>query len=75
MKKYNANNERIKRQYLVFMKEAQRRNESSIDAIIKALSHFEECTRYRDFKSFHISQADAFINHLAEQKPNGVVKS
>jgi len=39
-----------------------------IDAVAKALSHFEAYTRYRDFKAFHLQQAVAFKKHLAEQK-------
>jgi integrase len=38
-----------------------------VDAAAKALSRFEEHTRYRDFKAFHFEQAVAFKRHLAEQ--------
>jgi hypothetical protein len=38
-----------------------------VDAAAKALSRFEEYTRYRDFKAFHFEQAVAFKRHLAEQ--------
>ena len=38
-----------------------------MDAAAKALSRFEEYTRYRDFKAFHTEQAIAFKRHLAEQ--------
>lgn len=67
MKKYNPDNERIKRKYLTFLKEAKRQNEASIDAVAKALSRFEEYTNYRDFKRFHFEQAIGFKNHLAKQ--------
>ena len=49
MIKHNPNNERIKRKYLIFLKEAKRQNESSIDAVAKALSRFESYTKCRDF--------------------------
>ena len=39
-----------------------------MDAAAKALSRFEEYTRYRDFKAFHTEQAIAFKRHLAEQR-------
>jgi integrase len=68
MKKYNPENERIKRKYFAFLKEAKRRGEPTVDAAAKALSRFEDYTRYRDFKAFHFEQAVAFKNHLAEQK-------
>lgn len=67
MTKYNPKNERIKRQYLAFLKEAKRQSETSLDAVAKALSRFESYTGHRDFKGFHIQQAVGFKNHLAEQ--------
>ena len=68
MKKHNPNNERIKRKYFAFLKEAKRHSEPTVDAAAKALSRFEAYTRYRDFKAFHFQQAVAFKRHLAEQK-------
>jgi len=68
MKKHCPANERIKRQYLSFLKEAKRHSEPTVDAAAKALSRFEAHTRYRDFKAFHFEQAIAFKNYLAEQK-------
>lgn len=65
---YNANNERVKRQYFVYLKEAKRHNELTVDAVAKALSRFESDTKYRDFKAFHTEQAIAFKKHLAEQR-------
>lgn len=41
MKKHNPNNERIKRKYLVFLKQAKGQNEASIDAVAKAIARFE----------------------------------
>ncbi|WP_415878966.1 tyrosine-type recombinase/integrase [Methylomonas sp. TEB] len=67
MTKYNANNERIKRQYFAFLKEAKRQNESSVDAVAKAISRFEAYNKYRDFKAFHFEQAVGFKQHLARQ--------
>ena len=66
MTKHNAQNERIKRKYFVYLKEAQRYSEPSVDAAAKAISRFEEDTRYREFKAFHFEQAVAFKRHLAE---------
>jgi integrase len=68
MKKHNPVNERIKRQYLSFLKEAKRHSEPTVDAAAKALSRFEAYTRYRDFKDFHFQQAIAFKNNLAEHR-------
>jgi len=66
--KHNPENERIKRQYFSYLKEAKRHSEPTIDAAAKALSRFEGYTKYKDFKAFHTEQAIAFKKHLAEQK-------
>ncbi len=68
MKKHSAENERIKRKYFAYLKEAKRHSEPTIDAAVKALSRFESYTKFRDFKVFHFEQAIAFKKHLAEQK-------
>src|ERR1017187_5551203 len=67
MTKHNANNERIKRKYFSFLKEAKCHSEPTVDASAKALNRFEVDTNYRDFKTFHREQAIAFKKHLAEQ--------
>ncbi|MCB2007895.1 MAG: site-specific integrase [Rhodoferax sp.] len=67
MAMHNADNERIKRRYFVFLKEAKRQSEDSVDAVAKALARFEADTRYRDFKQFRVEQAVAFKKRLAEQ--------
>ncbi|MGH7971907.1 MAG: site-specific integrase, partial [Limisphaerales bacterium] len=67
MTKHNPENERIKRKYFAYLKEAKRYSEPTVDAAAKALSRFEEHTRYRDFRAFHFEQAVAFKRHLAEQ--------
>jgi len=65
---YNPKNERIKKQYLDFEKEARGRSESTVDAIVKSIVRFEEYTKWRDFNRFHIRQAVAFKAHLGDQK-------
>jgi integrase len=68
MTTHNANNERIKRQYFAYLKEAKRHSEPTVDAVAKALDRFENDTKYRDFKAFHFEQAIAFKRRLTEQK-------
>jgi len=68
MKKHNPANERTKRKYFGFLKEAKRHSEPTIDAAAKALNRFEVYTKFRDFKAFHFEQAIAFKRHLAQQK-------
>ncbi|MGA7324398.1 MAG: site-specific integrase [Rhodomicrobium sp.] len=65
---YNAENERIKRRYFAYLKEARRYSESSIDHVAKALNRFENYTRFREFRKFHIEQAIGFKRMLAEQR-------
>lgn len=67
MTKHNPKNERIKRQYFAYLREAKRQSEASVDAVAAALARFEAHTRYRDFKAFHHQQAIAFKQHLASQ--------
>jgi len=67
MQKHTVKNERIKRTYLIFLKEAKRQDDSSIDTVAKSLNRFEEYTHYKDFKSFHFEQAVGFKKHLAKQ--------
>ena len=68
MRKHNAANERIKREYFTYLKEAQRQSEASVDAVAAALARFEAYTRCRDFKTFHHQQAVAFKQWLSNQR-------
>ena len=67
MTKYNADNERMKRQYFAYLKEALGHSETTIDVVAKAIARFEEYTKWRDFKKFHIEQAKGFKHSLADQ--------
>lgn len=71
MATHNANNERIKRKYFAYLKEAKRQSEATIDQVAKALSRFEEDTGHRDFKTFRVEQAIAFKKRLAQQNGAG----
>jgi integrase len=68
MKTHNAENERIKRRYFAYLKEAKRQSEQTVDEVAKSLARFQDYTKLRDFKAFNFNQAVAFKNHLAEQK-------
>lgn len=67
MNKHNPNNIRITRKYCIFLKEAKRHNEASIDGVAKAINRFEQYTRFKDFKQFHFEQAVGFKKHLTNQ--------
>jgi site-specific recombinase XerD len=64
MIKRNGENERVKRRYLVYLKEAKGRDNASIDAAAGAVERFEEYVKRRDFRNFHIEQARGFKAHL-----------
>jgi len=68
MPKHNAANTRIKREYFDYLKEAQRRDDSSIDQVAKAIARFEEATGHKDFKRFHREQAKAFKNRMSNER-------
>lgn len=67
MTKLNPANERIKRAYFVYLREARRRNDASIDGVAMALARFEASTGHRDFSKFHREQAVAFKRKLDQQ--------
>lgn len=66
MAKHNAANERIKRDYCRYLKEAKGRDEATIDAVAKSLARFEDSTGRKDFRRFHREQAVAFKRRLAD---------
>jgi len=68
MRNHSPTNERIKRKYFIFLKEAKRQNDSSVDAVAKAISRFEEYTSWKDFKAFHYQQAVGFKHSLAKYR-------
>ena len=64
MTKRNSENERIKRRYLLYLKDAKGRDEASVDAAASAIESFEDYVKRRDFRSFHIEQARGFKAQL-----------
>lgn len=73
MPNHHPDNERMKRRYFDYMKEANGYSEASIDGIAAAISRFESYTRWRDFRAFHFEQAKGFKSFLAkaENGPSG----
>jgi len=66
--RYHPKNERMKQAYYQYLKEADQKADSTIDAIRKAIVRFEEDTGFKDFSTFNKEQAIAFKRHLAKQK-------
>ena len=64
MTKCNPANERVKHRYFHYLKDVRGRDDASIDGAAKAIHRFEEHSKTRDFKKFHVEQARAFKAHL-----------
>lgn len=74
MRKFNAENERMKRRYIGYLKEAKGQDQKSLDKALGALVKFEESTNYKLFKKFHIEQARVFKNALLNAKNSSTGK-
>jgi integrase/recombinase XerD len=68
MQSHHPENERIKRRYLTYLKEARGFSEDSLDQVAKALHRYETYTKFRDFRTFHVEQVRAFKQHLRNQR-------
>lgn len=67
MRKHNAENERVKREYLRWLKNAHGRSEPTLDIAAAAIDRFEAHAGLRDFKGFRREQAISFKEHLAAE--------
>jgi len=68
MRKFNAENERLKARYEQYLKEAKGQDEKSLDKVRAALVRFEDSTKFKPFKAFHIEQARCFKDALSKAK-------
>jgi integrase len=64
MSSYNPKNERVKKEYIRFLREADRKAEITIDSVRKAIRRYEAYTGLKDFTTFNREQAIAFKKHL-----------
>lgn len=65
--KPNAANERVKRDYFLWLREAHGRDAATVDGVAASLARFERSTKGRDFKRFRQEQAVAFKRGLASE--------
>lgn len=63
-RKYCEENERIKRFYLTYLKQARGQDQKSLDKVAATLVKFEQSTNFKPFKKFHIDQAGKFKDYL-----------
>ncbi|MFA5794679.1 MAG: site-specific integrase [Candidatus Brocadiia bacterium] len=68
MIKCNSNNERIKRLYYEWQREANQRGSATIDNMRKALTRYEFYTKYQDFKTFNKHKAVGFKKDLIQTR-------
>ena len=66
MAKPHPANERIKREYIGWLRDAKGRDGATIDRVAASLARFEDSTGRKDFKRFHREQAMAFKRRLAD---------
>ena len=64
MRPRGISNQRIKRKYLDYLKEARGQGDATISHVAKSLSRFEESTRRKEFRRFHREQVMAFKDKL-----------
>jgi integrase len=68
MTKHNAKNERIKRQYFTYLKNATGKSDATIDGVRASLLLYEEHTGFRNFGALHSEQIIAFKKKLCSQR-------
>ena len=68
MAKFNAENERVKRQYFVWEKEANGKSVKTVDHMRNDIFMFEEFTGFKSFKRFNQEDIIAFKKHVAKKK-------
>lgn len=65
--KLNAKNERIKRSYRIFLKEADGKAQGTIDQMMKAIERYEAFSARVDFATFDQRKAVRFKQHLTDE--------
>ena len=65
VKNCNPRNERIKRDYFLFLREADQKSEATVRGIERAIARFEEYTGFADIGKFKAAQAMAFKADMA----------
>lgn len=66
MTKCNPTNERIKRKYYEWQKEAKQKSSATIENIRKSIERFEQYNHHKDFKTFNSQQAVGFKKNFAQ---------
>ena len=67
MVKINVENEKVKRRYLKYLKEALGYSEATINTFYKAVLEYEDFTKIDDFKRFNSNKATGFKKWLEDK--------
>jgi integrase len=62
----NLKNDRVKRDYLVWLREAKQRSPATVDQVRHAIDRYEAYIRFKDFDTFNRDQAMGFKHFLLE---------
>lgn len=68
MTKRNPENERIKRAYFIYLRNAKRKDETTIDKVAAAVLRYEQFTNFKSFKKFHLEDVNRFKKQFAKAK-------
>jgi len=64
----NPKNDRVKREYLVYLMEARQRAATTVEQVRHAIDRLETYTRFQDFGTFNRQQALGFKRALLASK-------
>lgn len=67
MRKHHPENERTKRRYAEYLKDARQQAETSVDQALAAIDDFQAVTGHRDFHKFRIAWAQSYKRDLEER--------
>ena len=67
MPRFNAENVRVRKAYLTYLREAKGQDEKSLSKASAAILDFEKSTGWKSFKKFHVEQAVGFKRFWAKK--------
>jgi integrase/recombinase XerD len=68
MTKRNPENERIKRAYFNYLRNAKGKDDTTMDKVAAAILRYEEATNFKPFKKFHLEHVARFKRQLSKAK-------
>ncbi|MDE2362023.1 MAG: tyrosine-type recombinase/integrase [Hyphomicrobiales bacterium] len=66
MSRYCAENERLKHEYISYLRDAKGKQQASIDSALRAIARFEASTGLKPFRKFRIEQVRKFREDLRD---------